>query len=159
MSAGPFLFVIGIVSIAFYVWVTRQKKLHDKVINKIELPEGWKMQRSVPLDVGGVIDLFVEGPDGASYAIQIKTQYQHLAYKKNIFGEHLELPDGRHLKSPCPIDEALSNAQVVGAQAVLWLPFVQKQRPRKTKKGVILVFGPKKTLFGALKIKQPLFGW
>lgn len=159
MAASTLFFVFGIFTIAFYVWVTRQKKLHGNVINKLEFPDGWNIERSVPLDVGGVVDLYAESPDGTCYAILIKTQYQHLAYKKSIFGEHLELPDGRHLKSPCPIDEALSNAQVVGAQAVLWLPFVQKQRPRKSKKGVILVFGPKRSLFRALKARQPLFGW
>lgn len=153
MNMGPLLFVIGIISIAFYLWVTRQTKVHDSVVQNIKFPEGWKASRSEPLSVGGVIDLLLHAPDGQAHAIQIKTQYRHLVYKKNLFGEHLELPDGRHLKSPCPIDETLSNAQVVGAQPVLWLPFVKKERPRTTKKGVLLVFGPQKSLFKALKIK------
>lgn len=155
MPIGPLLLTIGVLSIICFLWITKNKKVHENTINKIEFVEGWDVSRSVPLDVGGTIDLLVQSPTDQSYAIQIKTQYRHLNYKKTIFGEALELPDGRALKSPCPIDEALSNAQLVSATPILWLPFVPRARARVTKKGVTIVFGPKGALYKALKTKNP----
>lgn len=147
------LVVAGGAGIGFYVWLTAGEKKHTNLVESIQFPEGWEVARSEPLSVGGILDLRASSPSGMTYAIQVKSNLKHVTYTKNLFGEHLKLPDGRNLANPSPIDEALSTAQVVGATPVLWLPYAKKQRPKTTKKGVIIVFGPKASLFKALKAK------
>lgn len=153
MGVMEMLVVAGGAGIGFYVWLTAGQKKHDNLVESVQFPEGWEVARAEPLAVGGILDLRVSAPTGMTYAITAKTHLKHVTYTKNLFGEQLKLPDGRNLVNPSPIDEALSTAQVVGATPVLWLPYAKKQRPKTTKKGVILVFGPKASLLKALKAR------
>lgn len=143
------LLFCGIAAIAFFLILTRDKKQQANAVEGLVFPETWRVQKSEPLQVGGVIDVLATSPEGQVYAIQVKP-YKHAAYSKNLFGEALELADGRKIK-PCPLEETLSNADISGATPVLWLPFVKKVRPQRSKKGVLIVTGDKKGLLKALK--------
>lgn len=151
MGTAELLAVAGVAGIGFYIWLGGTQKKHDNLVESVQFPEGWQVARAEALPVGGILDLLATSPAGPTFAIQVKSHLKHVTYSKNLFGEHLKLPDGRNLVNPCPMDEVLSAAQVVGASPVLWLPYAKKQRPKTSKKGVLIVFGPKASLFKALK--------
>ena len=150
MTTNALLLLCGVAAIFFFWSMTREKKQQANAIEGLVFPDSWRVSKSEPLQVGGTIDILASGPEGHCYAIQVKP-YKHVRYTKNFFGEYLELSDGRKIK-PCPLEETLANGEVSAATPVLWLPFVKKERPKRSKKGVLIVTGDKKQLFKALKV-------
>lgn len=146
------LFGVGVASIGFYLWLNRVKQVHANIVENIQFPDGWQVQRNEPVTgLSGAIDLLAKDPAGQLFAINVKSHIKLATYQKNFFGEALVMPDGRKLVNPCPMAETLTFAQVAGAIPVLWLPNVRKERPRKSKHGVHVVFGPRRVLFKILK--------
>lgn len=124
----------------------------DAIDDLGELPGGWSVEANRPLPYGGDLDLYLVGPDGVGYAIEIKA-FRDLLVERRFFGlrQRLLAADGRPLERD-PLAQTIRNAQYLEAVPILWLPRAQG-RTERLADGVVLVRGNAAQLKRALGIR------
>lgn len=118
----------------------RGRRVEQKAIRKLRLPDGWDVEANVPLPGMGDADLLVISPKGRRFSIEIKA-FRGVALKQaTIFskGENLTYPSGQRI-IPDPIHQAIQNAEILNATPVIWLPEAKGKPVQRFKKSGVIV--------------------
>lgn len=153
LAVGPLLAVAGLRLIRRGRIRRRGKTAERDAIGDLgDLPGGWSIEANRPLPYGGDLDLYLVGPDGVGYAIEIKS-YRAVIVERRFFGlrKRLLAANGRPFERN-PLAQTIRNAQHLRAVPILWLPRAQG-RIERLADGVVLVRGDAEQLKRVLGIR------
>jgi hypothetical protein len=112
----------------------------------------WALTRNVPLPAGGDLDGLLRGPDGQSFALEIKSKVS-VKIVRGVFGIQDMLVDHDGVAQKSMLQQAKRNAYQVGAVPVLWFPNGRDQSYSKNVQGVVVVCGPGSFLVRSLGLR------
>lgn len=140
---GIAMVLIGIVLLQRLSNRFRGRRVEQKAIRKLRLPENWTVESNVPIPGMGDSDLLVISPKGERFSVEIKA-FRGVALKQaTMFSkeERLTYPSGQKIL-PDPLHQAIQNAEFLNANPIIWLPEAKGKQIQKFKKsGVIVVQG------------------
>lgn len=128
----------------------RGQRVERKAISELKLPENWTVEPNHMLPWGADLDLLITSPDGARFAVEIKS-YEGALLKRSFFGreESLVRLNGKKFDQD-PIGQALRAAEAVDATPIIWMPAAKSSKTFPLKNGVIVVQGHQRQLKQAL---------
>jgi hypothetical protein len=133
------------------------KSVEQRSIKSLSLPEGWTVTPNYAIKGAGDVDLLIESPTGARYAIEIKSVADISIQRGFLFLTRSRLTRGNGKRlSDDPLPQTISNAVAVDAIPVLWCPKARPSKPVKVN-GVLVVLGQQKQLKKALGASRGLF--
>lgn len=99
----------------------RGMRIEDKAFKRLSLPKDWTVTQSHPVPGHGDIDILVCSPEGAKYAIEIKS-HRKVSYRKAFLGFGGKLIFQGAKPPKCPIKQVVGAAKRVDAHPILWFP-------------------------------------
>lgn len=148
MVAGGIALVLGMVVMSRVGARKRGKRIEQKAIRGISLPDGWEMEANKLIPDLGDADLFIKGPN-EKFVIEIKS-HANVSYDRGgmFFGSEKLLAKGKSI-SPDPLIQAKKAAERLNATPVVWFPEAQTKKRFKSKDGILIVWGtPRSLLIG-----------
>lgn len=119
----------------------RGVKIEQKAIAGLSLPSSWRIQPNLPVAGLGDADIYIVGPDGKSWVVEIKSYEGARKASFSFFNkDEIVRPNGKPFERNA-VKQVVAVAQALEASPVIWLPKARNQRPFKTRSGVVVVQG------------------